>query len=598
MSTKVPNGTRVTIARAVAIAVKLLRAHRFAVIVGMLCIQGALVWTLPLMTALLRGALHIVGVRGINQDTIGEVATSPAVLLVFLGIAVTATVLILTEITLFAVIAHLALDGKRLTFTNVWQQSKATARKAVSRQGLLLIPYLTLLLPVSQVGFSSVLTEHVVVPKFVSGELLKTTWGGIVYGVASAAIVYLILRSVLFPALVCRDDTTIVQALRGSFRMTTWRTLIGFGTVMFTAVLVASLTLALLVGIGAAPVAIWQTHTSAGVMIGVLELVRFFVTGAAAAFLSFFFVAYVRLTHGLPAAGPKPDRSAARTRTAAFTLVALAAFFASPQVVGAVNSATFAAGNSPEIIGHRGYPARAVENSIAGIREAADAGADMVETDIQETRDGGIVVFHDVALSRMTGDSRNIYELTEAEATSLTLRQDGRTADLPTLAEFVSAADEQGVRLLVEVKPHGKEPDGFAGRVVEELNRLDPDKTHMIQSLDRDLIDDIGRIDPDRDTAHVVGFQVGGLPAGSSDSAAVIEDWSYTDRIRTEARRDGRGLYVWTVNDLDLLNDYVARGVDGIITDEVALAETSRQRIGAGPIAFYFARARGFVAIE
>src|SRR5699024_2288839 len=136
------------------------------------------------------------------------------------------------------------------------------------------------------------------------------------------------------------------------------------------------------------------------------------------------FVAYFRLTHGrpiAPAASSPPRRG---TRVASGALGALAVLSATPQVFTATDDAVAAAQTSPQIIGHRGYPARAVENSLAGLRAADAAGADMVETDIQETSDGGLVVLHDVGLGRLTGLDRNVYELTESEVTALTLRQD------------------------------------------------------------------------------------------------------------------------------------------------------------------------------
>src|SRR5699024_1146722 len=270
--------------------------------------------------------------------------------------------------------------------------------------------------------------------------------------------------------------------------------------------------------------------------------------GAAAAFISFFFVAYFRIAQGRSVAVRKARAPVRGTRVVSATLVVLAVFIAIPRVVSASDDAALAADASTEIIGHRGYPEQAVENSIDGLRAADAAGADMVETDIQETRDGGFVIMHDVSLSRLTDDDRNVYELTEDEATGLTLRQNGHTASIPTLAEFVRAADARGIRVLVDLQPHGHEGPAFARRITEQLNQLDPDHTLMIQSLDRDLIEKIARLDANRTTAHVVGFQIGDLPA-TSTGAVVIEDWSFARRMLTDAHRQGRGPCTWTAND-------------------------------------------------
>src|SRR5699024_6713041 len=137
----------------------------------------------------------------------------------------------------------------------------------------------------------------------------------------------------------------------------------------------------------------------------------------------------------------------------------------------------------------------AVENSVPGLLAAADAGAEVVAVDIQETRDGGLVVMHDVTPSRLTGADRATHEMAAAEVTAPTLRPNGRTASIPTLAEFVRAADRVGVRLLVGLKPHGEEAPGYAGRVSDLLNILDPDRSHMVQSLDRELVREFARLD-------------------------------------------------------------------------------------------------------
>lgn len=592
-----PRSTRATVGRALRTATGLFRARWVAVLVSILCVQGALMWTMPLLVALVRWTLRNIGVDGVNPYTLGAVVTSPLAMLVLVGVAVVATVFVLAELTLFAVIGHLALEGEPVTFTSVLRRVRATARKAAGWQGLLLVPYLTVLLPLSEVGFSANLTRHIALPKFISGELLKTTSGTVLYAAVLGVIGYTMLRFLLFPATVSGDEGTIVRALGRSFRLTTWRPLLGLGAVLLATALVASVVLVMLAGVGALPVALAGTHTTAGIVLGLLDLARFVVAGAAAAFVAFFFVAYLRLVQGQPVAVAPPRPASRGARAASVVLVVLALFLAMPRVVAAADAATTAAEASPEIIGHRGYPERAVENSIAGLHAASDAGADVVETDIQETRDGSLVVMHDVGLGRLTSDDRNVYELTTDEVTALTLRQDGRTAQIPTLSEYVRAADARGIRLLVEVKPHGQEEPGLARRIAEEMNRLDPDHTHMIQSLDRELIEEIARIDPARPTAFVVGFQVGDLPATTTD-AVVIEDWSFHDRMLTEAHAQGRDLYVWTVNDLDPLSDHLAGDVDAIITDEVGRAAETRERLSSGPVMLYIEQARGLVAIE
>lgn len=64
-----------------------------------------------------------------------------------------------------------------------------------------------------------------------------------------------------------------------------------------------------------------------------------------------------------------------------------------------------------KLIAHRGG-CNAVENSLDAFHAAADLGADMVECDIRRTADGVFVIYHDEDLSRLTGVSESVSQVT------------------------------------------------------------------------------------------------------------------------------------------------------------------------------------------
>jgi len=61
-----------------------------------------------------------------------------------------------------------------------------------------------------------------------------------------------------------------------------------------------------------------------------------------------------------------------------------------------------------QIIGHRGWKAKYPENTILGFRKAIEAGANMIEFDVQLTRDTHLAVFHDQTAKRVCGRNINI----------------------------------------------------------------------------------------------------------------------------------------------------------------------------------------------
>ncbi|MGI6239759.1 MAG: glycerophosphodiester phosphodiesterase family protein [Christensenellales bacterium] len=102
-----------------------------------------------------------------------------------------------------------------------------------------------------------------------------------------------------------------------------------------------------------------------------------------------------------------------------------------------------------QLFAHRGlFGEGRPENSVAAFVHAQDEGYG-VEMDIQATRDGQLVVFHDDDARRMAGDPRLIRDMTLAEVQALSI--DERGTRIPTLGEVLEAMGERGV-LLVEIK--------------------------------------------------------------------------------------------------------------------------------------------------
>ena len=68
-----------------------------------------------------------------------------------------------------------------------------------------------------------------------------------------------------------------------------------------------------------------------------------------------------------------------------------------------------------KIYAHRGASGYAPENTLRAFALAADMGADGVELDVQISKDGRLVVFHDDELSRLTGFTGSVADYTYAE---------------------------------------------------------------------------------------------------------------------------------------------------------------------------------------
>jgi len=100
------------------------------------------------------------------------------------------------------------------------------------------------------------------------------------------------------------------------------------------------------------------------------------------------------------------------------------------------------------VIGHRGYPVKYPENTIAGFLGAIIAGANGVELDVWLTSDGVPIVIHDRTTTRVAGIDLDVKKATMQELRRVHL---GMGQCIPTLDD-VYRAIPRGYRLYVEIK--------------------------------------------------------------------------------------------------------------------------------------------------
>jgi glycerophosphoryl diester phosphodiesterase len=126
-----------------------------------------------------------------------------------------------------------------------------------------------------------------------------------------------------------------------------------------------------------------------------------------------------------------------------------------------------------KVIGHRGAAGLAPENTFAGFDLALELGVDGIETDVQKTKDGELVLFHDHLLDKTTNGTGVLQEMPWQELRRLDAGSwfDGRYAGerIPLLIE---ALERYGARTYfdLEIKQMGIEDEVL--RIVEQLNLL------------------------------------------------------------------------------------------------------------------------------
>ncbi|MBF4993862.1 glycerophosphodiester phosphodiesterase [Arthrobacter gandavensis] len=231
-------------------------------------------------------------------------------------------------------------------------------------------------------------------------------------------------------------------------------------------------------------------------------------------------------------------------------------------------------------IAHRGNSSRAPENTLAAFASAAAAGAGMIETDLQLSADGTIVLIHDETLDRTGGRNGRVAELSgaalrEADAGSWFSSEYAGEGipDLEDLARFASANPQ--LRWLLEFKGEWTpEQAGVAARTLRETGIAG---RCVLQGFSRHTVRSLYEAAPDIDRGLLI--VAAPAPARQEPLLEFLAETasSYCNPHGGVLRASpnlvpmlhaaGVQVLVWTLNEAGQWTEAAGAGVDGIITD-------------------------------
>jgi len=110
----------------------------------------------------------------------------------------------------------------------------------------------------------------------------------------------------------------------------------------------------------------------------------------------------------------------------------------------------------PLIVGHRGAPERAVENTRASFTASLEAGASIIETDVRLTADNHLVISHDPDFSRLGGPPVSISSSRRPELEHIVLRDGMGNSEKPYFMDD-ALKDFPAVEFSVDLKDPGPE---------------------------------------------------------------------------------------------------------------------------------------------
>jgi glycerophosphoryl diester phosphodiesterase len=214
------------------------------------------------------------------------------------------------------------------------------------------------------------------------------------------------------------------------------------------------------------------------------------------------------------------------------------------------------------------------ENTIAAFRQAVSLGFRYIETDVNATVDGHLVVFHDDDLTRLTDGRGTVADRTLAEIDKLRV---GQSETIPTLDEvFETFPDTQfnidmknagAVAALVRAIDRHRAHDrvcvaSFSNERLRAFRRLMgrrvPTAVSPIGIVWNAYVPLLPRLLNSPGTALQIPVS---QPVGSRQIPVL------TPRLLRHAHLAGKVVHVWTIDDPHEMHRLLDMGVDGIVSD-------------------------------
>ncbi|WP_068502398.1 glycerophosphodiester phosphodiesterase [Paenibacillus kribbensis] len=223
---------------------------------------------------------------------------------------------------------------------------------------------------------------------------------------------------------------------------------------------------------------------------------------------------------------------------------------------------------------HRGASGVCPENTMAAFRHALELGATGIETDVQRTQDGYLVLIHDESLKRTAGSPLDVRDITLQELNALDaggwFDEKFRGERVPLLDELLELAQSSDTVINLELKNSIYRYPGMEEEVIAAVKRFGLEERVILSSFNHESLALCAQLAPEIRTGALY-IEVMVRPSEYAAQFGVTALHAYKHAVTPEAVSEalaaGVVYHPWTVNEPEEMKYLLEAGVSGIITD-------------------------------
>lgn len=227
-----------------------------------------------------------------------------------------------------------------------------------------------------------------------------------------------------------------------------------------------------------------------------------------------------------------------------------------------------------QISSHRGNSHIAPENTIPALEHAIAANSDYAEIDVQETKDGVLVLLHDYSLYRTAGIRKYIWDMTYDEVQKLDVgawfSASFRETRIPSLEEILILCKGK-IKLNIEIKINNNVTD-LEDKLVALIEQYGFEDQCVVSSTDYNALVQIKEQNDTIRTGYILSGVYGNFYHSEYVDFFSIRSSFITKSLVDRAHEAGKEVQAWTVNSRQELARMKSVNVDCVITDNPTYA--------------------------
>lgn len=449
-------------------------------------------------------------------------------------------------------------------------------------KNILLFIFVLLIIPITNLGLTSGLVGDLKIPEYILDYIYSNTVLNIIYTILLLFLYILVSRWIFSVYEITLNTKSFSEAIKESLKFTKGKVIkiIIYSVVLF---LLLSLVGLLIHGVGIFLIALWTKYITEGPGLRELFISRSILFNQYCSFMGGIFVFLTSISFfltlyydykGIEISIKKEKKSGKRkiVRTIVKIIIILMvidieAFIFSNNSESMFNLEMF---YNTTATAHRGNSTFAPENTMAAFKEAVESKAEYAELDVQETKDGQLVITHDSNFKRTTGIDKNVWDATYDEIKTYDagsyFDEDYKGEKIPTLEEVLKYSKGK-IKLLIEIKLHGHEKDDVVKKVIDLIKENKMSNQCIIGSMDKNLLKEVKKVDPSIITCYITAFAYGNFYDWDYVDIYSIESTFVNERTVNNIHEIGKQVFAWSVNEQDEMERLLDLNVDSIITD-------------------------------